>query len=415
MKWFSSRAPATLSPSHQRCDRGGSSAPRRGEPHRERQPDAFCLGLAQHGQIREHDRQQRAEHHEVQPGAAPDRRNVECTADTGHAAEPDGTHHRREVRPRPVLERPVLGDALPIAFLHQRVAVEPPEPRDREHADDRKRDKHRGNQRTHSGPPVHRRDQHRHRRQRHQCEAVVQEDAPAEQEPGSPQRPPPAAAPCAERPTPTTRYPTRPRLRNSRRRTPRPRWPSAPPRRTAPPAGPCSRPPRRAPPRTIAAAALDPTSRHSSPAHAPPPSPMRSSQTNVSSAPGGWPDTCVIHEFGWKSGILLANVRTASGMSVMVGTWRRYSCCAVRRAAKPRCQPSIIASENAHAHAVAQVTHGSARHGRRNATACPHSTAATPMTIAGTVPQPTWAFHHPKIGAVSAKLWSRALRRGSAA
>jgi hypothetical protein len=30
-----------------------------------------------------------------------------------------------------------------------------------------------------------------------------------------------------------------------------------------------------------------------------------------------------------------------------------------------------------------------------------------PMTIAGTVPQPTWAFHHPKIGAVSAKLWSR--------
>ena len=24
-----------------------------------------------------------------------------------------------------------------------------------------------------------------------------------------------------------------------------------------------------------------------------------------------------------------------------------------------------------------------------------------PMTIAGMVPQPTWAFHHPKIGAVS--------------
>ena len=67
-----------------------------------------------------------------------------------------------------------------------------------------------------------------------------------------------------------------------------------------------------------------------------------------------------------------------------------------------------MASENAHAHAVAQVTHGSARHGRRSATACPHSTAAMPMTIAGTVPQPTWAFHHPKIGAVSAKLCRRA-------
>jgi len=57
---------------------------------------------------------------------------------------------------------------------------------------------------------------------------------------------------------------------------------------------------------------------------------------------------------------------------------------------------------------VTQVTHVSTRLGRRSATACPHSTAAMPMTIAGTVPQPTWAFHHPKIGAVSAKLWSRA-------
>ena len=38
---------------------------------------------------------------------------------------------------------------------------------------------------------------------------------------------------------------------------------------------------------TIAAAALDPTSRHSNPAHAPPPNPMRSSHTNVNSAPGG--------------------------------------------------------------------------------------------------------------------------------
>ena len=137
----------------------------------------------------------------MQPGAPPDRRNVECTADTGHAAEPDGTHHRREVRPRPVLERPVVGDALPIAFLHQRVAVEPPEPRDREHADDRQRGKHRGNQRTHGGPPVHRRDQHRHRRQRHQCEAVVQEDAPAEQEPGarSGHHRPPHRAPSGQR------------------------------------------------------------------------------------------------------------------------------------------------------------------------------------------------------------------------
>ena len=100
-------------------------------------------------------------------------------------------------------------------------------------------------------------------------------------------------------------------------------------------------------------------------------------------------------------------MRTASGMSVTVGTWRRYSWRAVSRPAKPRCQPSIIASENAHAHAVAQVTHGTQRHGSRCATAWPHSTAAAPITMAGTVPHPTWAFHHPKIGAVPAKSWKR--------
>ena len=94
-------------------------------------------------------------------------------------------------------------------------------------------------------------------------------------------------------------------------------------------------------------------------------------------------------------------------MSVTVGTWRRYSWRAVSLPAKPRCQPSIMASENAHAHDVAHVTHVSARHGSRCAIAWPHSTAATPMRIAGTVPQPTWAFHQPKIGAVSAKLWNR--------
>ena len=45
-----------------------------------------------------------------------------------------------------------------------------------------------------------------------------------------------------------------------------------------------------------AVAALDPTSRQNAPAQAPPLNPMRSSQTNVSSAPGGCPDTWVIHE-----------------------------------------------------------------------------------------------------------------------
>ena len=106
---------------------------------------------------------------------------------------------------------------------------------------------------------------------------------------------------------------------------------------------------------TIAAAALDPTSRHSNPAHAPPPRPMRSSQTNVSSAPGGWPDTCVIHESGWKSRILRENaaqrLRDVGDASAPGADTRA----AVSRPAKPRCQPSIIASENAHAQDVAHA------------------------------------------------------------
>lgn len=52
-------------------------------------------------------------------------------------------------------------------------------------------------------------------------------------------------------------------------------------------------------PISIAAAALDLASRHSNPAQPPPCRPSRSSQTKVSSAPGGCPDTCVVHECGW--------------------------------------------------------------------------------------------------------------------
>ena len=91
----------------------------------------------------------------------------------------------------------------------------------------------------------------------------------------------------------------------------------------------------------------------------------------------------------------------------MVGTWRRYSWRAVSRPAKPRCQPSIMASENAHRQDVAHVASVRARHGSRCATVGPHSTAATPIRIAGPVPHPTWAFHHPKIGAVPAKARKR--------
>ena len=104
----------------------------------------------------------------------------------------------------------------------------------------------------------------------------------------------------------------------------------------------------------------------------------------------------MIHEFGWKSRIRLEKVRTAVGMSVIVGTWRRYSCLEVSRPAKPRCQPSIMASAKAQANDVAHTVNVSARHDSRWATEVPHTTAAVPIRMAGTVPQPTWAFHQPK-------------------
>jgi hypothetical protein len=48
-----------------------------------------------------------------------------------------------------------------------------------------------------------------------------------------------------------------------------------------------------------------------------------------------------------------------------------------------------MASEKAHAHAVAHVTHGTARHGRRVATAGPHRAVPSPIATAGMVPHPT--------------------------
>lgn len=79
---------------------------------------------------------------------------------------------------------------------------------------------------------------------------------------------------------------------------------------------------------------------------------MRSSATNVSSAPGGCPETCVVHESGWKSGIRAAKPRSMAGMSVTPGTSCRYSSSVVSLVTN-RSQPSIIASANVHAVAVA--------------------------------------------------------------
>ena len=60
-----------------------------------------------------------------------------------------------------------------------------------------------------------------------------------------------------------------------------------------------------------------------------------------------------------------------------------------------------MARANAQANDVAHVD-VSARQDSRWASRVPHTTAAAPIRMAGTVPQPTWAFHQPKIGAASA-------------
>ena len=287
MKLLSARAPTTLRASHQRCDRGGSSAGAARQPDHERQPDAFRLGLAQHGQVRTQDRQQCGQHHEVKPRPPLDRRDVEGPGDPGDAAQTDRAHHGGQIRPRPVLERAVERDALPVAFLHQRVAVEPPEPGDREHRDHRERDEHGGDQRPQGRPQILGGDQNRDGGDGDQAEPVVEEDPPAQQQTGARACEARAGASCRAPPSPGGRCPMPRHLRSSRRPTPRSRWRSAPPRRTGPPGAPSPRrtapaPPRRWPPRR-----WSPPAGTSSAAHAPPPSPMRSSHTNVSRAPGG--------------------------------------------------------------------------------------------------------------------------------
>ena len=68
----------------------------------------------------------------------------------------------------------------------------------------------------------------------------------------------------------------------------------------------------------------------------------------------------------------------------MPGTCDRYSSRVVSRPAKPRCQPSIIASEKAHPHAVAQVPSVSIRHESRCATTVPTPRRRAAIRIAGT-------------------------------
>ncbi len=96
----------------------------------------------------------------------------------------------------------------------------------------------------------------------------------------------------------------------------------------------------------------------------------------------------MIHELGWKSRILLAERPDGLGD---VGDGRKPTQILVgaptSRPAKPRRQPSIIASENAQPqHAVTQVVATArARHGSRCATDCPTKNGGHPrMTIAGT-------------------------------
>lgn len=118
------------------------------------------------------------------------------------------------------------------------------------------------------------------------------------------------------------------------------------------------------------------------PARVPVPRPSRSSRTKLSNAPAGWPETCVGHEFGWKSRIRESNVCSIRGMSETPRADGRYSSGRSSCTEIPRVHPSMSARLSVHAIATIQVTTTSgpqrsvrAAHGPTAMTSSPIATA----------------------------------------
>ena len=99
----------------------------------------------------------------------------------------------------------------------------------------------------------------------------------------------------------------------------------------------------------------DPMVMHQAAAQAPPPSPTRSSATNVSRAPGGWPATCAGQISGDPTRMWFVKSPRKAGTSRTPSTDCRYSRLVVSRSATPRPQPSTSARDHVQAIAAPQA------------------------------------------------------------
>ncbi|CAG7625717.1 hypothetical protein SBRY_20188 [Actinacidiphila bryophytorum] len=133
-------------------------------------------------------------------------------------------------------------------------------------------------------------------------------------------------------------------------------------------------------------------------AQVPPPSPIRSRPTKVSTAPGGWPAMCVVQFWGEPIRMWSVYVRSAGPRSSKRCSCVRYSPVSSSRPAMPRRQPSTRASDQVHAIAAAHPDHSSPRQGSRTASGGPYATTRTATVTARGVPGPVCGRHHASRG-----------------
>ena len=110
--------------------------------------------------------------------------------------------------------------------------------------------------------------------------------------------------------------------------------------------------------------ASEPSRMHTTPAQAPPLSPMRSSPMNSRNPPGGPPATWIGQALGGPEAMCWVKERSIAAMLVTPAAAGGYSSGVANRFAMPRCQPSIDASPTVHA-TTAPYDHSSSQPHRR--------------------------------------------------
>ena len=144
-----------------------------------------------------------------------------------------------------------------------------------------------------------------------------------------------------------------------------------------------ARGPPSARPRTVLAARTVTTS----PAAKSPPSPIRTRPTKNSSAPGGWPATCVVQLSRWDIGIRSTKPVSRAWTSVTPRAVRRYSSSLSSTREMPGCRPRTRARAATPAPRRRRPGAGGARVSRADQSAA-YLHASSARTSAGTVPGP---------------------------